>query len=172
MGIDLSSKFLAIALERASEAGAPVSFFEMDALELPFEDEFDVAISICEGAFGLGLDDLLILRGITAALKPGGHAAVAAPNTFYVLSQLEGPAEFDPVTSLFHRTMKAVPGEDGSTRDLEMWSSCYTPRELEWIANGAGLDPEIVNGIAPGAFGADIPTREHPELLLLARKPA
>lgn len=172
VGVDISSKFLAIARERASEAGTPVSFFEMDALALPFEDEFDVAISICEGAFGLGLDDLKILRGMTAALKPGGHAAVASPNTFYVLSQLEDPAEFDPVTSLFARTMKAVPGEDGSIRDLQMWSSCYTPRELEWIANGAGLDPEIVNGIAPGAFGADIPTCEHPELLLLARKPA
>ncbi|CAN5830470.1 hypothetical protein BH23ACT12_BH23ACT12_07360 [soil metagenome] len=171
VGIDISSKFLAIARERASQAGAPVSFFEMDALALPFEDEFDVAISICEGAFGLGLDDLKILREMTAALKPGGHAAVAAPNTFFVLSQLEDPDEFDPVSSLFARTMKAVPGEDGSTKDLAMWNSCYTPRELEWIANGAGLDPEIVNGIAPGAFGSDVPTSEHPELLLLARKP-
>jgi SAM-dependent methyltransferase len=172
VGIDISSTFLALARERASEAGAPVSFFEMDALALPFEDEFDVAISICEGAFGLGLDDLKILRGMTAALKPGGHAAVAAPNTFYVLNQVGDRSEFDPVTSLFRKTMKDDPGEDGTTKDLQMWSSCYTPRELEWIANGAGLDPEIVNGIAPGAFGADIPTFEHPELLLLARKPA
>jgi hypothetical protein len=70
---------------------------------------------------------------MTAALKPGGHAAVAAPNTFYVLGQVDDPAEFDPVTSLFRRTMKDVPGEDGSTKDLTMWSSCYTPRELEWI---------------------------------------
>lgn len=172
VGIDISAKFLALARERASEAGTPVSFFEMDALALPFDDEFDVAISICEGAFGLGLDDLKILRGITAALKPGGHAAVAAANTFYMLSQMEDDSEFDPVASLFKRTMSGVVGEDGSTRDLEMWNSCYTPRELEWIANGAGLDPEIVNGIAPGAFGADVPTREHPELMLLARKPS
>lgn len=172
VGIDISAKFLALARERASQAGTPVSFFEMDALALPFDDEFDVAISICEGAFGLGLDDLKILRGITAALKPGGHAAVAAANTFYMLSQMEDDSEFDPVASLFKRTMTGVVGEDGSTRDLEMWNSCYTPRELEWIANGAGLDPEIVNGIAPGAFGADVPTREHPELMLLARKPS
>lgn len=172
VGIDISAKFLALARERASEAGTPVSFFEMDALALPFDDEFDVAISICEGAFGLGLDDLKILRGITAALMPGGHAAVAAANTFYMLSQMEDDSEFDPVASLFKRTMPGVEGEDGSTRDLEMWNSCYTPRELEWIANGAGLDPEIVNGIAPGAFGADVPTREHPELMLLARKPS
>ena len=172
VGIDISSKFLGAARSAASEAGVAVSFFEMDALELPFEDEFDVVISICEGAFGLGLDDLAILRGITRALKPGGHAAVAAPNTFYVLDQLADPDEFDPVSSVLRRTVPGVPGEDGSRKDQVMWNSCYTPRELEWIANGAGLDPEVVIGTNPGAFAGDVPTREHPELLLLARRPA
>ncbi|HEX2053689.1 MAG TPA: class I SAM-dependent methyltransferase [Actinomycetota bacterium] len=172
VGIDISSKFLDLARRTASDQGVPISFFEMDALELPFEDEFDAAISICEGAFGLGLDDLAILRGITRALKPGGHVAVAAPNTFYILREVVDPGEFDPVTSLFRRLVPAVPGEDGTFRDMVMWNSCYTPRELEWIANGAGLDPEAINGIAPGAFGAEVPTRDHPELLLLARKPA
>jgi SAM-dependent methyltransferase len=172
VGIDISSKFLNLARERASEEGIAVSFFEMDALQLPFEDEFDVAVSIAEGAFGLGLDDLKILRGMTRALKPGGHLAVEAPNTFYILDQVYDPGEFDPVTSRYRRTMEAVLGEDGISRSMQMWNSCYTPRELEWIANGAGLDPEVVNGVAPGAFGADVPTRRHPELLLLARKPA
>lgn len=172
VGIDISSRFLSIARERASEAGVSVSFFEIDALQLPFEDEFDVVISIGEGAFGLGLDDLKILRGMTRALKPGGHLAAAAANTFYVLDQVYDQGEFDPVTSLYRRTMDAVQGEDGTTRPMNMWNSCYTPRELEWIANGAGLDPEVVNGITPGAFGAEVPTRRHPELLLLARKPA
>lgn len=172
VGIDISPRFLDLARASASEEGATLSLFQMDALQMPFEDEFDAVISICEGAFGLGLDDLGILRGMTRALKPGGHLALAAPNTFYVLRDLEDPDEFDPVGSLLRRTVTGVPGEDGATRDVVMWNSCYTPRELEWIANGAGLDPEAVNGISPGAFGADVPTRDHPELLLLARKPA
>lgn len=172
VGIDISSKFLNLARKRASEQGVSVSFFEMDALQLPFEDEFDVVISIAEGAFGLGLDDLKILRGMTRACKPGGHLAVAAPNTFYILDQVYDPGEFDPVSSRYRRTMEAVLGENGTARSMQMWNSCYTPRELEWIANGAGLDPEVVSGIAPGAFGAEVPTRRHPELLLLARKPA
>lgn len=172
VGIDISPRFLEIARSRASQAGVPVSFFQIDALELPFEDEFDAVISICEGAFGLGLDDLQILRGITRALKPGGHTAVAAANTFHILTQVSDPSEFNPVTSLFRRTIPGVRGEDGSLRDLTMWNSCYTPRELEWIANGAGLDPEAVNGVGPGRFGSEFPTPEHPELLLLARRPA
>ena len=47
----------------------------------------------------------------------------------------------------------------------------FTPREMEWIANGAGLDPDAVYGIAPGAYAIQAPTRDHPELLLLATKP-
>ena len=172
VGIDISSTFLNLARETASQRGVSASFFEMDALELPFEDEFDAVISICEGAFGLGLDDLRILRNITRSLKPGGHTVVAAPNTFYVVGRLDDPAEFDPVSSLFRRIVPGVRGGDGTVRDLVMWNSCYTPRELEWIGNGAGLDPEAVNGVAPGAFGSDSPTMDHPELLLLARKPA
>lgn len=171
VGVDISSRFLDIARAAASEAGVGLSLFEMDALELPFENEFDAVISICEGAFGLGLDDLKILRGITKALKKGGHAAVCAPNTFHMLDKLEEGDRFDPVTSVFQRTLKGVIGQDGSTADFEMWNSCYTPRELEWIANGAGLDPEFVNGVSPGEYKGQTPTKDHPELLLLAVKP-
>lgn len=171
VGIDISSAFLDIARAAASEAGVGLSLFEMDALELPFENEFDAVISICEGAFGLGLDDLKIMRGITKALKKGGHVAVCAPNTFHVLDKLEDGDRFDPVSSIFQRTLHGVIGQDGSTGAFEMWNSCYTPRELEWIANGAGLDPEFVNGVSPGEYRGQTPTKDHPELLLLAVKP-
>lgn len=171
VGIDISPAFLDIARAAASQAGVGLSLFEMDALEMPFEDEFDAVISICEGAFGLGLDDLKILREITRALKKGGHTAVCAPNTFHVLDKLEDGDLFDPVTSLFQRTLHGVIGQDGTTGTFKMWNSCYTPRELEWIANGAGLDPEFVNGVSPGEYRGQAPTKEHPELLLLAVKP-
>jgi SAM-dependent methyltransferase len=171
VGIDISSTFLSIARKQASDAGVPVSFFEMDAAELPFEDEFDAVISICEGAFGLGLDDLTILRSIRRALKPGGHTAVSAANVFYVLKQLKEGDFFDPVTSVYRRTVEGVVGEDGSIARFDMWNSCYTPRELEWIANGAGLDPDFVTGVSPGDFKGRTPSMDDPELLLLARKP-
>jgi SAM-dependent methyltransferase len=169
VGVDSSSKFMNIARQDAAEAGVEVSFFEMDACDLPFEDEFDAVISICEGAFGLGLEDLRILRGIARAMKPGGHAAVASANVYHILSSSHSGI-FDPVNALFKQTVQ-VNGEDGSVRAFEMWNSCYTPRELEWIANGAGLDPQFVSGIVPGQFSGQTPNFAHPELLLLARKP-
>lgn len=171
VGIDLSPTFISLARGRASSAGVGLSLFEMDALDLPFEDEFDAAISICEGAFGLGLDDLAILRSMRRALKPGGHLAVGAPNLFYALDHIDQTDHLDPVSMILTKTLRAVPGAGGTTRDLTMYNSCYTPRELEWLANGAGLDPQFVAGVAPGDYQGRRPAREHPELLLLARKP-
>jgi SAM-dependent methyltransferase len=148
----------------------------MDARELPFDSEFDVVICLCQGAFGLGLPDLQILRNIRRSMKPGGRLALGAANVFYALNHLEGlggpvTGEFDPVKMLFKAKVEGVIGAGGQTADFEIWNSCYTPRELEWIANGAGLNPEAVFGVSPGEYGREVPTFEHPELLLIARKP-
>lgn len=169
VGIDISPEFVAVARERAKEARVSVSFFEMDAHLLPFEDEFDSAVTLCEGAFGLGLDDLAILKGMAHGLVPGGGLAAGAINVFYVLEHMTD-GEFDPATMIY-RESSAVVGHDQSESSFEMWNSCYTPRELEWMANGAGLDPQAVYGISPGVYARATPTFDHPELLLLARKP-
>jgi len=189
LGIDISPEFVAIAHRRAADAGVQPSFFSMDARELPFDAEFDLAICLCQGGFGLGLPDLQILRNIRRSMKPGGRLALGAANVFYALHHLSAsdspsdspggtPAlggqvtgEFDPVKMLFKAKVEGVIGAGGATADFEIWNSCYTPRELEWIANGAGLDPEAVFGVSPGEYGRDVPTFEHPELLLIARKP-
>ncbi len=171
VGIDLSPDFLRIARRRATEAELRVSFFQADARELPFDSEFDAVISVCEGAFGLAIDDLRILRGMARALRPGRRLAVGAPSLLYVLRHTADAGEIDPVGLVYREERAEVIGADGTTRSFEMWNSCYTPRELEWIANGAGLDPEEVYGVAPGAYRREPPTLDHPELLLLAGRP-
>jgi SAM-dependent methyltransferase len=186
VGVDISPDFITVAHRLSAEAGVTPSFFQIDARELPFDSEFDVAICLCQGGFGLGLPDLQILRGIRKALKPGGRLALGAANVFYVLAHGgvlgEAPAappvgsvpaagDFDPVKVLYKARVDNVEGASGETASFEIWNSCYTPRELEWIANGAGLDPEAVFGVSPGAYGREQPTMDHPELLLIARKP-
>lgn len=189
VGIDISPDFLAIARAQSLQEGLTPAFFEMDARELPFSADFDVVICLCQGGFGLGLPDLQILRGIKQALKPGGRLALGAANVFYVLSHtplMRGPdpmagppvgglpaaSEFDPVKMLYKARVEGVIGAEGAVGDFDIWNSCYTPRELEWIANGAGLDPEVVFGVSPGEYGRDHPTFDHPELLLIARRGA
>jgi SAM-dependent methyltransferase len=169
VGVDLSPEFVEVARNRAADEGIAASFFPMDARHLPFEEEFDLVLSLCEGAFSLGIDDLGILRAMARSTKPGGRLAVSAVNVFYVTTHMD-TGEFDPASMLYKETSEVV-GEDGSTRTFHMWNSCFTPRELEWIANGAGLDASGIYGVSPGGFELKLPSRDDPELLLIASKP-
>jgi SAM-dependent methyltransferase len=51
VGIDLSESMLNRAKEKALAENLTVTFQQYDARNLPFENEFDLAIILCEGAF-------------------------------------------------------------------------------------------------------------------------
>lgn len=50
-GIDLSPFLLSRAKQKAADAGVLVTFLRQDARVLQFNNEFDVALMICEGPF-------------------------------------------------------------------------------------------------------------------------
>jgi ubiquinone/menaquinone biosynthesis C-methylase UbiE len=52
-GIDLSSSMVEAAQKAARDKNLKVDFRACDARELPFNNEFDAAICLCEGAFSL-----------------------------------------------------------------------------------------------------------------------
>lgn len=170
VGIDIAPEFVEIARRTAEREKVTASFFVMDAASLPFEGEFDAVVSLCEGAFGLGLDDLSILRRMAAALRRGGMLAAAAANVFYVLAHMKQAGEFDPVRMLYREEVEVI-GEGGGKEKFSMWNSCFTPRELTWLANGAALEPMAVYGVEPGNYRQESPTSDHPELLLVAKRP-
>src|SRR5687767_10231639 len=84
VGADVSRRFLEIAAQKCRDAGVKASFFEVDARQMPFDDEFDAVISLCQGGFGLmGGDDSLVLRRITESLKPRGRVILTAFSAIY-----------------------------------------------------------------------------------------
>ncbi len=169
-GIDVSSRFLELAAESARAAGVSASFFEADARRMPFEDEFDVVVSICQGAFGLmGGDDSIVLHRMTEALKPGGVLVVTAFSALFEASHPRPEAAFDVDAGLVHERT-TVKSEAGEEREVDLWTGVYTPRELRLLAIGVGLVPEHVWSVEPGDFARRRPDLEHPELMLVARK--
>jgi hypothetical protein len=60
---------------------------------------------------------------------------------------------------------------DGVEREFDLWTTCFTVRELALLARDAGLTVDAVHGVRPGAYAATPLTLDHPELLLLARRP-
>ncbi len=173
-GIDISQRFVDLAT-----AGAPpgATFARADARALTFEREFDAAISLCQGAFGLTggpgapLDaDGSVLSGMARALRPAGVLAVSAFSALFQVRYLEDQDTFDVDAGVNHeRTV--VKDETGNEADVDLWTTCFTPRELRLLAAAAGLEVRHLWSVTPGAYRADPPSLEAPELLLVAARP-
>jgi SAM-dependent methyltransferase len=173
VGVDISQRFVDIAA-----AGAPpgASFVRADARDLRFDAEFDAAISLCQGAFGLAggpaapLDaDGDVLAGIARALRPGGVAAVSGFSAYFQIRWLEDTDSFDADAGVNHERTE-VRDESGVAAPAELWTTCFTPRELRLLAARAGLAVRSMWSVTPGAYAADPPTIDSPEFLMVAAR--
>jgi SAM-dependent methyltransferase len=172
IGIDISRTFLDIAATKAREAGVGAGFFEVDARQMPFDGEFDAVISLCQGAFGLmGNDDSLVLRRMMEATRPGGRVVMTAFSAYYEARHARPEATFDAGAGLVHEKA-VVKDEGGRDAEMDMWTGVYTPRELKLMAIGVGLVPEVVWSVEPGNYERRSPDLDHPELMLVATRPA
>lgn len=170
-GIDISRRFLEIAAERARSARVGASFFEVDARQMPFDDEFDAVISICQGAFGLmGSDDALVLKRMAEAARPGGALAVTAFSAYFEARAARADATLDADAGVVHERSTIVDGS-GERHEVDLWTGVYTPRELRLLSMGVGVIPEAVYSVEPGSFAERSPNCNLPEFLLIARKP-
>ena len=173
-GVDISQRFVDLAT-----AGAPpgATFARADARRLDFDAEFDAAISLCQGAFGLTggpgapLDgDGAVLDGMARALRPGGRLAVSAFSSYFQVRFLEGDTVFDADAGV-NRERTSVKDEQGVDAEVDLWTTCFTPRELRLMARLAGLEVTDLWSTTPGGYAAQAPTIDSHEFLLIARRP-
>lgn len=68
-GIDLSDSLLKRAKQKAAEQNLQIDFQKHDARNLPFNNEFDMAIMLCEGAFPLMETDEMNFEMLVIAEK-------------------------------------------------------------------------------------------------------
>jgi SAM-dependent methyltransferase len=168
LGVDISERFVELAAQDAPDG---VTFVRQDARRLDVEAGFDAAISLCQGAFGLvgPGPDLDVLAGMAGAVRPGGRVALSAFSAYFsVLYQHD--ATFDPATGVAHEHTE-VRDESGVARPAELWTTCYTPRELRLLAERAGLRVDAVWSVDPGRYERAAPTVDTAELLVLAHRP-
>ncbi|MBI4934099.1 MAG: methyltransferase domain-containing protein [Actinobacteria bacterium] len=172
-GIDISERFVELA---RADAPAGATFERMDARDLAFEAEFDLVICLCQGAFGLMTandDDERVLSGMASALRPGGRLALSAFNAYFAVKYFDGEGEgrstFDADTGVNHEHTE-VRSETGASKTVDLWTGCYTPRELRVLCRAAGLVVESVNSVEPGAYALATPTVETAEFLVVARR--
>ena len=168
-GVDISERFIELAREQAPELA---TFQRLDARELDFHAEFDAVICLCQGAFGLMTangDDDVVLQRVAAALRPGGRLALSAFSAYFAVKYHEA-ATFDADTGVSHERTE-VRNEAGVPREVDLWTGCYTPRELRLMLAAAGFGEVSISSVEPGAYGKVNPTTESAEFLVLAQIP-
>jgi len=176
-----------LATEMAFNEGLSdlVAFERMDARKLRFSGEFEGVFSLCEGAFGLQggpatqdpanlQGDQLILSGMAQALRSGRRLLLAAFSAYFQVLNLETEAsssEFDLMTAT-RRERTEIRNPQGEILETDLWTTCFTPRELWLMAEAAGLEPLEIHSVHSGEdWKAESLDLNHAELLLLALRP-
>jgi SAM-dependent methyltransferase len=173
VGIDLSWTFVRLA---AVSGGA---FVHADARRLPVAPgSFDVALSLCQGGFGLlggpGSEvdeDVLVLREMVDAVRPGGRVVVSAFSAYFQVRHLDHPSSFDAGRGVQHEHTE-VRNPAGETALAELWTTCFTPRELRLMVDAAGARVDALWSVEPGRYAQTPPGVDLAEFLVIATKPS
>ena len=167
-GVDISERFVDLARQDAPDGA---TFERLDARVLAFDADFDAVVSLCQGGFGLVLgagEDLTVLEGMVRAVRPGGRLAMTAFNAYFQVRH-HTEASWDADAGVAHERTE-VRDEQGVAAEVDLWTACYTPRELRLLARLAGLRVDAISAVEPGTYGDAPPDTEHAELLVLATR--
>ena len=188
VGVDLSESLLKRAKEKACERKLQIRFQKHDARNLPFLQEFDLIIMICEGAFSLMESDEMnfrILQNAANALLPRGKLIFTTLNGLFPLfhsvkdfldsNTKEGNAKcdrlsFDLMTFREHSTIH-VEDDLGKKKELECNVRYYLPCEITWLLKTLNFKTVDIHGAKLGAFSrSDKLSTEDFEMLIIAEK--
>ena len=187
-GVDLSPSQVRRAREKALEAGLAIRFEEMDARNMPFNEEFDLVIMLCEGGFPLMETDEMnyqILQNAAKALKrPGKIIFTTLNGLFPLLHSINDFHEkttdtggatyqnsrFDMMTFRDHN-ISYLEDDDGNKKSFVCNERYYIPPEITWLLKTLGFTKIDIFGARLGEF-----SREHKlttndfEMLVVAEK--
>ncbi len=188
VGIDLSKSQLDWAKEKAKQEGLKIDFQQHDGRNLPFEEEFDLAIMLCEGGFSLMETDEMnfeILKNATKALKDNGKFIFTTLNglfplfhsvkEFYESCVKEGGSmcqgcSFDLMTFRDHNTV-VFEDDSGIKKELKCNERYYVPSEITWLMKSLGYKKVEIFGSKLGAYSRnDKLTTKDFEMLVIGEK--
>jgi 2-polyprenyl-3-methyl-5-hydroxy-6-metoxy-1,4-benzoquinol methylase len=160
-GIDLSPSLIRAAEKVAGEKNVRIDFRVCDARELPFENEFDAAICLCEGAFGLLENDdenYKVLKAVHQSLKKRGIFILTTLNLFR-------DANFNPMTCRVEMGVE-INYKDGQKKTVNCSDRSYSFPELKWVLEQHGF--EVVLGANP--FSKEPIQYESMEFMVVSKK--
>ncbi len=185
LGIDLSESQIRFAKKRATAENLEIDFQVADARNLPFNNDFDVAIMLCEGGFPLMETDEMnfqILESVTKALKESGKLIFTTLNGLFPIhnsteefTKGNDGAQYEENTfdwMTFRDTMNIViEDDDGNKRSIEANERYYVPPEITWLLKTLGYKTIDIFGAHLGDFSREHTlTKQDFEMLVIAEK--
>jgi SAM-dependent methyltransferase len=187
VGVDISSQLIEIARGDAAAADFDVEFVLADLRELTYENEFDLALNLNDGAIGYLENDEENRRAfevIARSLREGGRNLAQLPNVLYARERLP-QRSWIPASSMVelveHRWNKRdrrlegkmIAAHFGQVLDgldgIEFTQRLYTVEELTEIYASVGM--ELVRCYHGNGRPRD-PTASQFEVFVEAKKPA
>ena len=187
-GIDLSETQLKRAREKAGDEKLIIDFQQQDARNLTFNNEFDVAIMLCEGGFPLMETDEMnydILKSVTKSLNPKGTFIFTTLNGLFPLyhsveefcasTSEKGNATyrsntFDLMTFRDHNKTE-FEDDFGNKKVLDCNERYYVPSEITWLLKSLGYKKIDIFGAKLGEFSRNNKlSTEDFEMLVIAVK--
>jgi len=186
-GIDLSDSMLDRAKEKAKSLNLQIDFQKHDARKLPFRNEFDLAIMLCEGSFPLMETDEMnygVLKNAAVSLKTPGKFIFTTLNglfpLFHSVKEFCKPKEegnticknntFNLMTFRDHNTAE-IEDDAGKKRIIKSNERYYVPSEIAWLLKTLSFRKIDIYGAKLGAFSRnDELTTDDFEMLVIAQK--
>jgi 2-polyprenyl-3-methyl-5-hydroxy-6-metoxy-1,4-benzoquinol methylase len=180
-GVDQSEGMLAEAAKAAAAAGVSVELIQCNACDYQATKQFDAAICLCEGAFGLvnvGDDpeahDPAIMRNVAAALKPGAPFLLTALNGLRGIRQHSqadvDSGKFDPIHLIETYNMEYDTPQ--GNQSVKVCEKTWLPHELIRMAKTAGFEVLQVWGGTAGNWNRKVLELDEMEIMLLLRRQA
>jgi SAM-dependent methyltransferase len=177
-GIDLMPGFLEIGRRNAAEKGVQVIYQQGDMRQLSFIEMFDRVMMLFT-AFGYfeDEDNLLVLKNVARALKPGGSLVFDIPNRDVILNGFLPyiVTEKDQNLMIDRNTFDSATGRlynrriiirDDVRKDKPFFVRIYNPTEISDVLDRAGLGVYKMYG---GWDGQQISTDSR-RMVVVARK--
>lgn len=183
-GVDLSEAMIEKAKEKAEDAGLNVDFQVADARSLPFDEQFDLTIMLCEGGFPLMETDEMnfqILESAAQSLNNNGKLIFTTLNGLFPLfhsvkdfinanskSQTNRGNTFDLMT-FRDEYLFETDDDDGNKLELNCNERYYVPSEITWLLRSINFNIIDIYGCKLGAFSRDdeLTTKDY-EMLVIA----
>jgi len=178
-GLDISDKMLDVARETANKERLKINFLHADAANFSMNDKFDLAICICEGAFGLlGLDedpflrDLKILKNINRVLKDNACLFMTVSSAIPHFRRWNDNDVQNGIFDIFDNveTFRMENLYPVDARGIVFKSKSFTPSELKLLMKMAGFTTIQIGGGTAGSWNKEKLAMNDHEIMIIGKK--